>query len=392
MADLAKLRIDRDQEEIVDRSRSPFKAIILVIVLLSLAAAGYFLYTGPLKPAELVQVTTVVAVFPSQANSILNASGYVVAQRKADVASKATGKLELLTVEEGTVVKKGQVLGRLESRDVDAALEQAKADLQVAHATLNEAKANYDRRKTLVQNGFVSKDEYDVSEATYKRAIASVTSAEAHVRANQVDVENTYIRAPFDGTVLTKSADVGEIVAPFGSAGNSKGAVVSMADMESLQVEADVSESNLERVTVGQPCEITLDAFPEKRYRGLVHMIVPTADRAKATVLVKVRFLDRDQRVLPEMSAKVAFLTKEIPESQVNAKPKLTVSPAALIERNHQKFALVVKGEILQETPVKTGSMVGSAVEVLDGLSAGDQVVLNPSKDLKSGTKVKVGV
>lgn len=387
MSDLAKLKIDRNAEAASDGGRKRFLWLLIIPIL---AIAAYVLYQGPLKPAKEVKVTTVIMSNPSQASAVLNASGYVVAQRKAEVASKGTGKLEVLLVEEGTKVKQGQVLGRLESRDVEAALSQAKADLQVEIASLAEAKSNYNRKKMLVDQQLVAESEFDLAEAQYKRAVATVNSAQARVRAAQVEVENTFIRAPFDGTVLTKNADVGEIVAPFGSAGNSRGAVVSMANMESLQVEADVSESNLERVKVGQPCEITLDAFPEKRYRGVVHMIVPTADRAKATVLTKVRFVDKDEKVLPEMSAKVAFLNEELSESQINEKPKILVDPAAVVDRRNSKVAFIVKGEEVVETPVKVDRMIGSAVEVLQGLAPGDRVVLNPDADLKDGTKVKV--
>src|SRR3989304_900525 len=236
----------------------------------------------------------------------------------------------------------------------------------------------------------ISKDEYDLAEAQYKRSVAGVAAAEARVRAAQVDVENTFIRAPFDGTVLSKSADVGEIVAPFGSAGNSKGAVVSMADMESLQVEADVSESNIERVSAEQPCGGTLDAFPEKRYRGVVHMIVPTADRAKATILTKVRFIDKDERVLPEMSAKVAFLAEQISEEQAAARPKITVDPTAVVQRENRNVVFLVREQHVILTPVTLGDKVGSLLEVTQGVSPGDQVVVNPPNDLKTGTKIKV--
>jgi RND family efflux transporter MFP subunit len=387
MSELAKLRIDRSAAAEAAGGRKKFLWLLLIPLL---AIGVYFLYTGPFRPAKEVKVTTVIVSNPAQASSVLNASGYVVAQRKAEVASKGTGKLENLYAEEGTRLKKDQVIGRLESRDVEAALAQAKADLQVEIASLGEAKSNFNRKKSLVEQELVAESEFDLAEAQYKRAVASVESARARVRAAQVDVENTYIRAPFDGTVLTKNADVGEIVAPFGSAGNSKGAVVSMADMDSLQVEADVSESNLERVKVGQPCEITLDAFPEKRYRGVVHMIVPTADRAKATVLTKVRFVDKDEKVLPEMSAKVAFLTEELSEAQIQEKPKILVDPAAIVERANSKVVFVVKGEEVVQKPVKTDEMVGSAVEVIEGLAPGDQVVLNPDPDLTDGTRVKV--
>lgn len=388
MADISKLRIDRTVDE-EKKSSGMVKGVIFVLILVALIATGYFLYQGPLKPATKVELTTATLVYPSQATSVLNASGYVVAQRKAEVASKATGRLVILNVEEGTIVKKGQVIGQLQSNDVEASLAQAKADLQVTIASLAEAKANHERRKKLVDEKILSPSDYDIAEAQYKRGLATVDSAQARIQQLQVDLENTYIRAPFDGTVLTKNADVGEIVAPLGSAGNSKGSVVSMADMGSLQVEADVSESNLERVKVGQPCEITLDAFPEKRYRGAVHMIVPTADRAKATVMTKVKFIDRDERVLPEMSAKVTFLSEEISESQIKAKPKLTVSPGAVVERNQRKVVYVVKEDRAEERPVSTGGMVGGVVEVTQGLTSGEQVILNPPEDLKSGAKVK---
>jgi RND family efflux transporter MFP subunit len=388
MSELAKLKIDRDAP--ASGSTGSAKKFLWLLIFPILAIAAYFLYQGPFKPAKEVKVTTVIMSNPSQASAVLNASGYVVAQRKAEVASKGTGKLEKLYVEEGTRVKRNQILGRLESGDVDAALSQAKADFQVEIASLGEAKSNFNRKKMLVDQKLLAESEFDLADAQYKRAIANVESARARIRAAQVEVENTYIRAPFDGTVLTKNADVGEIVAPFGSAGNSRGAVVSMADMDSLQVEADVSESNLERVKVGQPCEITLDAFPEKRYRGIVHMIVPTADRAKATVLTKVRFVDKDEQVLPEMSAKVAFLTEELSEKQINEKPKILVDPAAVVDRQNSKVVYIVKGEEVLEKPVKIDKMVGSAVEVLQGLAPGDQVVLNPGAELKSGTKIKV--
>ena len=204
-------------------------------------------------------------------------------------------------------------------------------------------------------------------------------------------MENTRIRAPFDGTILTKNADVGEVVAPFGAASNSRGAVVMMADMSSLEVEADVSESNIEKISDGQPCEITLDAFPEKRYRGVVGKIVPTADRAKATVLTKVRFIDRDSRVLPEMSAKVSFLTEALSDSAASAKPKLVISAAAIVSKDGAKYVFVIKENVLARRNVTLGNAIGGSIEVLQGLSAGESVVLKPAENLADGMKVKTG-
>lgn len=392
MSDLSKLRIDRgDEREERSSSGGVLKVLVVILaVMIAAAVLGYMFLRGPLQPAKQVQTTTVHSVYLSQAASFLNASGYVVAQRKAQVASKATGRLVELLVEEGTVVKKGQLLARLENNDVAADLAQAKADVKVSQASLAEAEANFKRSESLLPQRLISQQDYDLTQAGYRRALAGVESAQARVRGTEVSLENTNIRAPFDGTVLTKDADVGDIVAPFGSAGNSKGSVVSMADMNSLQVEADVTEANIEQVNVGMPCEITLDAFPEKRYRGEVHMIVPTADRAKATVLVKAKFLDKDERVLPEMSAKVAFLTKQMTETEASAKPIITLDPAAVTDRNNQKVVYVIDKDAAVEKQVSLGKMVGNAVEVLSGVTTGDQVILNPPADMKTGTKVKV--
>lgn len=387
MSQLAKLRIDRDSETI-RRTSGRGRKIALVLLLCAIALTSLALFGGRLRPAPKVQLTTATTVYPSQANSVLNASGYVVAQRKAEVASKATGRLVYLGVEEGTVVRKGQVLARLESQDMEAALAQAKAQLLQAEAARVQAEAEFHRQEALVKANLVSHSDYDLAEAKYRGASANVTAAEAFVKSAEINVENTFIRAPFDGTVLTKNADVGDVLAPFGSAGNSKGAVVSMADMDSLQVEADVSESNIERIRVNQPCEITLDAFPEKRYRGAVHMIVPTADRAKATVMTKIRFLDRDSRVLPEMSARVAFLSGEAPAAAGGA--RIAVDPGAVIERNGRRIVFVVRDGKAYETEVVPGGLVGSAVEIRQGVRSGDQLVMNPPEDLRSGRKVRV--
>ncbi len=245
-----------------------------------------------------------------------------MAQRQASVASKGTGRLEYLTVAVGEQVKEGQLLARLEHTDVDALLRQAQARLGIAKAALANAAAEltdaslaYNRAKTLLTQQFVTRAEYDSAEVRLHRAQAAVRSAKAGVRAASAEVEtaeaqveNTYIRAPFDGTVLKKFAEVGEVVAPLAASASSRGAVFLIADLTSLQVEAEVSETMIGRIQVQQPCHITLDAMPGQRYRGEVVQIFPTADRSKATVLVKARLLDLDSRVLPEMSAKVVFL------------------------------------------------------------------------------------
>ncbi len=220
--------------------------------------------------------------------------------------------------------------------------------------------------------------------------VASIGAAKAAVTAAEVAVENTRIRAPFDGTVLTKHADVGEMVAPFAAAASSRGAVVTIADMESLEVEADVSESNIERVSAGQACEITLDAYPEQRYQAFVSKIVPTADRAKSTVLTKVKIRSYDSRVLPEMSAKVTFLSKPPDPSATSGKSVLTVPTTAIASRNNRQVVFVVRDDRIVEVPVTLGEKMGMLVEIKDGLIPGEKIVARVDERIHEGRKVKV--
>jgi len=397
--DLSKLKIDKSPAAPHLRRGKPFYKIgaVLLVALIAL-----FLFKGVFSPAVQVEVATVTQVYPSRTFTLLNASGYVVAQRKASVASKATGRLESLYVEEGSSVEKNTIIARLENRDVVASRDQAAANLNLARSNVEQARAElhdatlaYERARDLVARGFIAKADYDTAEARHQKAVAGVAASEAGVKANvaalraaEVAIEYTLIRAPFDAVVLTKNADVGDIITPFGAAANAKAAVVTIADMNSLQVEADVSESDLEQVKLRQPCEIQLDALPESRFRGEVHMIVPTADRSKATVMVKVRFLEKDPRILPEMSAKVAFL--ERPVAADEQKPRTALNPVAVLTRNGKKAVLLIKDGRAVETPVTLGPQIGDMVEVLGGVKAGEKVVLKPLNKVKGGDKVKV--
>ncbi len=290
--DLSKLRIDKTEKPGSPKRRVnkyAIAAVIVVAALLALYAAGVF------TPAKTVQALTAARIFPSQSLTVLTASGYVTAERRAAVASKVTGLLMARYVEEGSRVKQGQVIARLESEDVEAAARQARANLNVARANLDQAVADetdaarqFERNKELIARGYIARSDYDTSEARYWKAQAAVESARAAVKSAQaalsaaeVAVEYTMIRAPFDGVVLTKNADIGDIVTPLGAAANAKAAVVTIADLNSLQVEADVSESSVGLVKIGQPCEIQLDALPDTRFPAVVHMIVPTADRTQ---------------------------------------------------------------------------------------------------------------
>jgi RND family efflux transporter MFP subunit len=398
--DLSKLKIDKSAE--IYKPRKKRRRIYWAAALFLIAAFGILYAEGIFSPSVKVEVASVSQIYPSQSFTLLNASGYVVAQRKAAVASKVTGRLVSLSVEEGSRVKEGQVIARLESDDVAAARAQADANLNAARhnleeaeADLNDAELSFKRDKELVAKGFVSRAEYDTAEARYKKAAAAVAAAQAEIKANtaalqgaKVAVEYTLIRAPFDAVVLTKNADIGDIVTPIGAAANVQAAVVTIADMSSLQVEADVSESNLRLVKTGQPCEIQLDALPDVRFRGVVHMIVPTADRSKATVLVKVKFLDKDSRILPEMSAKVAFLSRQVREDEQKAR---TAVPArAVLTWKGKQSAFLLKGDRMKETPITTGEAFGDMIEVLEGVKAGDRIAVSPLDKLRDGSRVKI--
>ena len=305
-------------------------------------------------------------------------------------------------VEEGSRVKEGQVIARLENEDVIALRDQAEANLKAVRANLEQVKAEledisrtYHRYQQLIVRGVISRAEFDTSEARYQKAQAVVAAAEAAIKASsaalkgaEVALEYTLIRAPFNAVVLTKNADIGDIVTPLGAAANAKAAVVSIADLSSLQVEADVSETNLGLVKVGQPCEIQLDALPDSRFGGIVHAIVPTADRAKATVMVKVRFLDKGPRILPEMRAKVAFLSR--PLKQEEGKPRTAVIRSAIVNRGGQDIVFLIEKERALETPITSGDQLGEMIEIRGGAKAGDKVVAKPPKRLKNGFRIKV--
>ena len=397
--DLTRLKIDK--EAIGTRRPRHRKPLFWVIIGLLVVIMGILAMKGVFTPKVEVELATVSQVYPSQAFTLLNASGYVVAQRKAAVASKATGQLVWLGVEEGSRVRQGEVLARLENRDAIASRDQAAANRGSARAALEQAKAElqdatlaYNRQKELLSQGIVAEADFDAAFARYKRAKAGVsgaesniTSASAALQGADVAIDYTLIRAPFDAVVLTKNADVGDIVPPLGAAANAKAAVVTIADMGSLQVEADVSESNLEKIKVGQPCEVILDALPEVRSRGILHTVVPTADRSKATVMVKVKFLDMDKRILPEMSAKVAFLERPVKSDE--QRPVIALNPQAVSTRNGKKFVFIAKGDRAVETQVDVGAPIGDMVRIVSGVKAGDKVVVKPLDKLRDGSRIK---
>lgn len=396
--DLSKLQIDRGAKSFGTKRRPRWvkwtagAAVAIGIAVL----AAFRSATSPVT----VDTANVTSAFPSQSFTVLNATGRVVAWRKAAISTKATGRLEWLGVQEGSRVKSGEVIARLESLDVaaardsaQAAVSAARANLEQGEAEMREAESAYRRAQDLYAKKFISESSLDSARARHDKARASVSSlkaaigvAEANVRSASVSVEQTLIRAPFDGVVLTKNANVGDIITPFSSAADSKGAVVNMADMETLEVEADVAESSIGKIRVGMPTEVQLDAYPELRLLGEVSRVVPTVDRSKATLLVKVAFREKDARALPDMSAKVGFLER-FPEAN-ERKAVTAVRPEAVAKRGDRSVLFVLdKDNRAKETPVRVARKLGDLLEV-EGVKAGDRVVLAPPEKLRDGATV----
>lgn len=392
---LKQLKIDRTAPRFTKKKNWGLWTAVAVALV---AATGI-----ALKPRAFeVQTTSVVTSYPSQQYAQLTASGYVVAQRRAAVASKATGRLIWLNVREGSQVKQGEIIARLDASDVQAAMASVQASIRQAEAgvaqsnvELVNAESDLKRSQGLNAQGFISAQAMEAAQKRVNAAKAAMASAQANVavaksqlKVQQVNQDFTEIRAPFDGIVLVKNANIGDIITPFSSAAGAQGAVVTMADMTTLEVEADVSESNLAKAKIGLPVEITLDALPDMRFRGNVAGIVPTVDRAKATVMTKIRFEKLDSRILPEMSAKVTILSQAATDA--DQKPVLTVNPKAIVERQGKKMVFRIKDDTVEAINVTPARKIGDNLEITGELKSGDKLVLNPDTKLEAGKKVTV--
>jgi RND family efflux transporter MFP subunit len=399
--DLSKLSIDRETKSFTPRKRRKWLNKWTIGLALIVVAGGFMAMRSANAPVA-VETATVTTAYPTASFTELNATGRVSAFRKAAVSTKATGRLEWLGVQEGSRVKAGQVIARLENLDVSASRDSAaaganaaRANLEQGEAELRDAKLAYDRARDLFEKKFIAEAAVDTARARYEKAQASISSlkasigvADANTRERGVAVEQTLIRAPFDGIVLTKNANVGDIITPFSSAAESKGAVVNMADMDTLEVEADVSEASIAKIRVGMPTEIQLDAYPGLRLLGEVSRIVPTVDRAKATLLVKVSFKEKDERVLPDMSAKVAFLARAPQDAE--RKAVTAVRAEAVAKRGDKSVVYVLDDKnVAKEVPVGTPQKVGDLLQVAN-VKPGDKVALNPPEKLKDGGAVAV--
>lgn len=392
--ELASLRIDREAPPQARR----FTLWLFVPVLLVLAG----LYALRLRQAMgASEVETVRAVAqrqndPKSAAAILNASGYVVARRKAVVSAKIQGRLQHLDVEEGSRVKEGQIFARLESSDYEAQVLRAKAAVSRALADLEETRRLARLGERLTREQVLPQDELDARLSRVRVAEAALEQARAEQSFAEAQLQNTLIRAPFSGVVVKKMAEVGESVAPIPPGVNistASGAIVALADLDTLEVEADVSESNVARLSEGQPAEVTVEAFPERRYEAVLRQVIPTADRTKATVQVKVTILAKDKDLKPEMSARVAFLEPQRKPTAPDAAPlppEVSVPKEAVATRNGDSVVFeVLEGSVRQRKVVTGGERQGQLV-VKQGLAGGETLVARPAETLKDGDRVKV--
>jgi HlyD family secretion protein len=391
--ELASLKIDRSRKR-----ASPWRWPLLLLLPVVIVLLGlYVLRAQQVFSATEVETTTAAVsrdVTPSAGTPILTASGYVVARRKAVVSAKIQGRLSELRVEEGSVVREGETIARLESNDYEAAVRRAEAAVLRAEADLDEYRRQLRLSEDLTAQKIVAVDQRDAAASRVKIAEAAVAQARADLAYAEAQLQNTFIRAPFGGVVVKKMAEVGESVAPIPPGVNistSSGAIVALADLATLEVEADVAEANVARVGNGQPAEVTVEAIPDRRYKAVLRQVIPTADRTKATVMVKVTILDKDKDLKPEMSAKVTFLEPEKKEAAAAAAaPVVLVPRESVVSRDGKPTVFVVREGKAQARAVLLGTERKGQVIVDEGLAGGETLVARPKDDLRDGAPVKV--
>jgi RND family efflux transporter MFP subunit len=393
--ELASLRIDREA-----KPRRIGRWLALVAILLVVAGlAGFYLISGASLVATEVETTqpTVQSLGQGATGApILTASGYVVARRQAVVSAKIQGRLAQLNVEEGSYVHEGDVIAKLESADYEAQVEVAKAGVQQSEANLAEQQRQMRITQSLAKTNVMSQDALDAAISRVRLADAALAQSKATLAVAEANYQNTLIRAPFTGVVVKKMAEVGESVAPIPPGVNisvASGAIVALADMATLEVEADVSESNVAKLRNGQPAEVSVEAFPDRNYRAALRQVIPTADRTKATVTVKVTILDKDKDLKPEMSAKATFLeaVKKGSASADAGKAIIRVPKDAVATRNGKSVVFEVRDDKrVYELPITTGNENQDQVIVKQGLAGSEKLVLHPAETLKTGDAVKV--
>lgn len=382
----------------------PVRVIVWVAIIGALGAAGY-VFGLPLVQARLlkteVSLTEVSVHSPSQASVELTSSGYVEPQLITRVAPKIPGRVAAVAVREGDRVTKGALLLELEHADREAGVEAARMRAMAAHARVATATANLaetrlqaKRQRALAEQGVApaaTADDLEARAASLQEAVraaeAEVKASEAEVATLRVDLQYMRVLAPIDGTIISKPPEVGELVGTDIGGGRDK--VIELADFSTLMVETDIPEGRLHMVKLGSPAEITLDAFPGRRYRGEAVEISSRVNRAKATVQVKVKFVDEAKDVLPDMSARVSFLTQAIDPASLQQKAKTVVPASAVVDRGGAKVVFVLDGEAVRMRNVTLGERIGSGFELLDGPEVGARLVVEPPADLTDGQQVK---
>ncbi len=396
---LDDLRIDRSD----DRDRARRWPWVVAVCLLALGGGGWLWWTGPAQAAE-VRTATARETGSAEETTILNASGYVTARRRATVSSKVTGKLVEVLVEEGMAIRQGQVLARLDDSSVRAQLALAEARLAAAkrgfaeqEVRLREAELALGRTRRLVEERVVGAADLDGAEAevdSFKARIAlareQVVVAEREIDVFRTQLDDMVIRAPFDGVAISKDAEAGEMISPVSAGGGfTRTGVSTIVDMGSLEIEVDVNESYINRVQDDQRVVATLDAYPDWDIPGAVITTVPAADRQRATVLVRIAFDQLDPRILPDMGVKVAFLEDQPPQVETGG-TRLLVPTAAARNQDGQDVIYVVRGDLAERRAVRLGTVVGDQVEVIAGLTAGERLIVDGPADLADGDRVVV--
>lgn len=397
--DLSALRMERDELEY--RPRRRWLGWLLALLLLGGAAAWVFLKPAPFLLPK-VQTTTAQVVTPTEASTVLTATGYTYARERAAVGSRVIGRVVELKVDEGDKVRKGDVIAVLDSADLRASIQETEAQIVEAQARLANAEREEQRQSKLAQEGVVTASSYDAARTARDVARAQVGTVEARLRSLKAQLDYTVIRSPLTGVVVDRNVEVGEMVAPGGfTSQQSTGAIVRIADPGSLEVEADINESYIARLKPGQPASIKIDAVPDREYHGKLRQVVPTADRQKAVVQVKVTVDDTDERLVPDMSATVTFLEAEASRREVReAKAKVYVPKDAVLSAGGIPVVFVVEDGVLKRTEVQvappppgnagnTGDR-GDRVEVTSGLSGGETIVRTGVAGLKDGQRVRI--
>jgi HlyD family secretion protein len=403
-SDLASLKIDRDAKP--RQGGGPLRTIVVWLVLIGVAIAAYVVARPYLESKFFkteVAISEIASLSPAQASIELSSSGYVVPQVRSQVGARIPGRVVKLLVKEGMRVEAGQVLIELERADQLAAIQSAKmraaaarARVHTALATREETKKQAEREHALVKQGAAPQaraDDLSARESSLaeqvKAAEAEVASAEAEIAALKVNLDHMTITAPVSGTILNKPPQVGEVLGNDFGIGTVNTGVIELADFNTLVVETDVPEGRLHLVRMGSPCEIVLDAYPQKRYRGEAIEIMPRVNRSKATVGVKVKFLDPLENVLPDMSARVSFLAKALDASVMQEKPKTIVPGEAVVERGGNKVVFVVDGDKVRMQPVALGEPFGGGFELKQGPAPGTKVVKSPPETLADGHSIR---